>query len=149
MVDWWELRSRPAMRELCQAYSRKAARVRRGKKEWLYIRMKDALEEDNWKEVAVVREELRQILMYEERGLIIRSRYQQEAEEERASLYHIGKEIGSAGKAGISKLKLKTAGLNGDLTEEVIEDDKQIEDILTQFHEALFNARRYRRHQNP
>ena len=141
MVDWWEYRARPAMRELCQAYSRKAARARRGRKEWLYLRLQDALEEADWKEVAMVREELRQMLMYEEKGLIIRSRYQQEAEEERASLYHVAKEIGSTGKGGLTKLKVKRAGLNGAITEEVIDDDKQIEDILTQFHDALFNAR--------
>ena len=86
--------------------------------------------------VAMLKEKLRQLLQYEQNGIIIRSRYQQEAEEERAGLFHAGKEIRNGVKTGIEKLKVKVEGGH-----DIIEDEAEIEERLFKFYDALFNAR--------
>ena len=73
----------------------------------LYRRLKKAYIEEAWPRVATLREEIRQILRYEEQGILLRSRCQGEAEEERASLYHIGKLISKSGRVSEGKLKVK------------------------------------------
>ena len=49
----------------------------------LYMKLKDAYTEEAWTRVATLREELRLMLKYEEEGMVLRSRCQGEAEEER------------------------------------------------------------------
>lgn len=134
--DWWEQRARPACRELCQRYSARRARERKMKKATLYMKLKDAYTKGAWTRVATLREEVRQMLRYEEEGIVLRSRCQGEAEEERASLYHMGRLIAKSGRVSEGKLKVKEG------EEEVITDDEsKIEEELHRFHDALFNAR--------
>jgi hypothetical protein len=141
IVDWWEEMARPAVREFCKRYSKTRARERRGRKNWVYLLLGDALEERDWARVAGLREEIRTLLLYEETGVKLRSRCKQEAEEERASLFHIGREISSAGRGGITKLKVEKVDERGEMSEVVIDDEQEIEEKLVNFHDALFNGR--------
>ena len=134
--DWWEQRARPASRELCQRYSARRARERRLRKATLYRKLKDAYTLGTWARVAILREEVRQMLRYEEEGIVLRSRTQGEAEEERASLYHMGRLIAKSGRVSEGKLKVKEGEV-----EEIIDDQRRIEEELFKFHDALFNAR--------
>ena len=141
IVDWWEELARPTVREFCQLYSKRAARARRGRKDWTYLQLRDALEEGRWPRVAELREELRVQLLHEEQGLKLRSRCKQEVEEERASIYHVGREISNASKGSLSKLKVEKVNARGEIVEQTIEDEKEIEDALVNFYDALFNGR--------
>ena len=134
--DWWELRARPAIRELCQRYSAMRARERKLRKATLYMKLRDAYIKEAWSRIATLREEIRQMLRYEEEGIVLRSRCQGEAEEERASLYHMGRVIAKSGRVSEGKLKVREGE-----DETVIEDEKMIEEELYRFHDALFNAR--------
>ena len=134
--DWWEQRARPASRELCQRYSARRAKERKMRKAILYRQLKNAYLEEAWTRVATVREEIRQMLRYEEEGMILRSRCQGEAEEERASLYHMGRLIAKSGRVSEGKLKVKEGE-----EEETTDDERRIEEELYKFHEALFNAK--------
>ena len=134
--DWWEQRARPASRELCQRYSARRAKERKMTKATVYRKLKNAYTEQAWTRVATLREELRQMLRYEEEGILLRSRCQGEAEEERASLYHMGRLVAKSGRVSEGKLKVKEG------EEEVVTDnEKRIEEELFKFHDALFNAR--------
>ena len=134
--DWWELRARPASRELCQRYSARRAKERRMRKATLYGRLKKAYTEEAWSKVAILREEIRQILRYEEQGILLRSRCQSEAEEEKASLYHIGRLVSKSGRVSEGKLKIREGN-----DEIETDDEKRIEEELFRFHDALFNAK--------
>ena len=136
MADWWEESAKPALRSLCIVYSKKAARERRDMKEYVYGQLGKAIELKDWGLVAMLKEQLRQLLQYEQNGIIIRSRYQQEAEEERAGLFHAGKEMRNGMKTGLEKLKVKREG-----GYDIIEKNTEIEDKLFKFYDALFNAR--------
>ena len=59
---------------------------------FLFSYLKTCLENKNWNEVARVKEELRTMFLVDSMGVIIRSRYQQNAEEERGSLFHAARE---------------------------------------------------------
>ena len=76
------------------------------------------------------------MLRYEEEGIVLRSRCQGEAEEERASLYHMGRLIAKSGRVSEGKLKVKE-GEEGMITD----DERRIEEELFKFHDALFNAK--------
>ena len=137
MADWWEEAAKPALRQLCQLYSRRAAEDRKEMKELVYGQLSMALERQNWGLVALLKEQLRQLLLYEQEGIIIRSRHQQEAEEERAGLFHAGKEVKNAAKNGLERLKVAREGGGFD----IIEEEEKIEEALYRFNDALFNAR--------
>ena len=47
----------------------------------------------DWEEVARVREKLNQMLLEDAVGFVVRSRFHQNAEEEKASLFHAGREF--------------------------------------------------------
>ena len=136
MADWWEESAKPALRSLCIVFSKKAARERRDMKDLVYGMLERAIELKDWRLVAMLKEKLRQIFQYELNGVIIRSRYQQEAEEERAGLFHAGKEIRNGAKTGIERLKVKR-----EEGHDIIEDEDEIEERLFKFYDALFNAR--------
>ena len=68
--------------------------------------------------MAIVREELKVMILEDSTGYIIRSRFSQNAEEEKASVYHAAKEIMND-KNNISQLKLDGNIVN-DVT--IIED---------------------------
>ena len=67
--------------------------------------LKVVLNNQNWGEVARVKEELKLIFFRDSYGFLVRSRYKQNAEEERASLFHAAKEI-SNDKNNINALKI-------------------------------------------
>ena len=137
LADWWEEEAKPALRGLCMAFSSRAAAERREMKEMVVGQLKSALESQRWGLVAQFKEQLRQLLLYEQQGVVIRSRHQQEAEEEQAGIYHIGKELRNAAKNGPEKLKVRTE--EGEY--EVVEEQDKIEEALFKFNEALFNSR--------
>ena len=72
--------------------------------------------------------------------MIIRSRTKQNAEEEAASLYHLGK----TSKSGLTKLKVSEDGIVGYQANKnmvVTEDPRRIEEETVHFTDALLNGR--------
>ena len=63
---------------------------------------------EEWDLGSILKEKLLKILKYEAHGVVIRSRYQQNSEEERASLFHQGKEVKMSMKRKLNKLKLRS-----------------------------------------
>ena len=92
--------------------------------------MRLALEHKNWDEVADIREQLHQLLKEDAMGFVVRSRFGQNAEEERASLFHAGREL----KNNKNNLfTIKRQGVQ-------ITDESEIEAEVTSFFNALFNG---------
>ena len=76
-----------------------------------------------------MREKLNLMIKEDSLGIVIRSRFGQNAEEERASLFHAGREMKNS-RNNISSLK------KGD---KILSDRSDIEEEVLSFFNALFN----------
>jgi hypothetical protein len=96
---------------------------------------------EEWDLGTILKEKLLKILKYEAHGVVIRSRFQQNSEEERASLFHQGKEVKMSMKRKLNKLKLRSVSEDGtETTRETADQDEIVEECLS-FYDALFNGR--------
>ena len=64
-------------------------------------------------------------------GYVVRSRFKNNSSEEVASLFHANREVKNAKKNNISSLKVNN---------DVIKDNKKIEEEVTKYFQALFNG---------
>ena len=136
-ADWWEILAKPTIASFCKDFSSKLSKERKSTKLFLYASLRIYLKEENWMELARVKEELRRMLQYEMAGVKIRSRQGEYGEEERGSIYHYNKEKKRAGSNNLKKMKFK----NQEGVEEITEDISKIEEIAVSFYDALFNGR--------
>ena len=136
-ADWWDTLAKPAIATFCKDFSSKLSKERKSTKLFLYAALKIYLKEENWVEVARVKEEIKKMLRYEMTGVRIRSRQGEYAEEEKGSIYHYNKERKKAGSNNLKKMKF----INEEGVEEVTEDISKIEEIAVSFYDALLNGR--------
>ena len=110
IATWWEEMAKPECRTLCMRMSVMVARCKRGTKEMLMVMLEAALEEKDWVEVAVARGRLKDIMREECMGFTVRSRFRENIETEKASLFHVNREKKKSGQRCISKLMTKLSG---------------------------------------
>ena len=135
--QWWEEMAKPSVAKFCKDFSYKLAKERRDTKQFFYASLNIFLREENWSEVARVKEQLKKMLAYDSMGLVIRSRQKEYVEEERGSLFHHNKEMKKTGSNNIKKMKFRDE--NGQV--QVTEDSDVIADHAVSFYDALFNGR--------
>ena len=88
-----------------------------------------ALERKEWEEVGRIKSELELMLRADAMGFVVRSRFKQNAEEEKASLYHAAKERTIS--SNINSLKIGG---------QVVTRKEDIEDEVINFFGALLNG---------
>ena len=93
IADWWDELAKPEIKHFCIAYSIDRKRKRAQNKKFLLSFLKLALENKNWEEVANAKEQINKLLKEDAMGFVVRSRFGQNAEEERVSLFHAGREL--------------------------------------------------------
>ena len=93
IADWWDNKCKPMIIHFCKMYSISLARERKCTKNFLYIQLKNALNNGPFPEVLRIKEDLNKILLFEANGIKIRSKHQEELEVEKASLFHMNREI--------------------------------------------------------
>ena len=130
-VRWWEF-TKPAMKSFWQGVSIELSEERRSTRKFLYAVLKAVTKREDWGLVAGTKENVRTMLVQEVHGLVVRSRYQQNLEEEQATLFHQNKEVKMSRKRRLSKLKLADSTFTQD--EELIAED------CWQFFYALLNG---------
>ena len=130
VADWWDLRAKPEIKKFCIEYSIHRKYTREQTKQFLLASLQHALVNRDWEEVARFREELKSMLHMDAMGFVVRSRFQQNAEEERASVYHAAKEMQN-NKKSVSSLKI-----NGSIET----DENLIEENVIKYFNALFNG---------
>ena len=130
IAEWWDERAKPEIRNFCVMFSVERKKLRSQKKLFLLSYLKIVIDNKNWEEIIRVREQLDIMLKEDAWGFVVRSRFQQNAEAERASLFHAGKERKNT-KNFISCLKRQ---------DEVITDQADIENEVVSFFRALFNG---------
>ena len=130
LAEWWDKCAKPEIKDFCLGYSIHRKLKRDQTKKFLLSYLKIVLASKNWSEVARVKEELDQMLKSDAMGVVIRSRYKQNAEEEKASLFHAAREVRN------DKNNVKSLKVNG----KVIKDRMLIEEEVVNYFGALFNG---------
>ena len=131
VADWWDSCAKPEIKVFLQHFSAVRQRVRRELKILLCHMLDTALNKKDWNEVAMVRGKLKQLMYRDNMGFVVRSRFKENQEIERASLYHINREKKNAQAGNLSKLMI-----NG----EVEIRRNKIEKEVLGFFGKLFNG---------
>ena len=91
IADWWNFEVKPTVKNFCIDFSKERnARRKDTKKFWLAY-LKVVLTEKNWLEVTRVKGMLKDMLQEDALGYVVRSRFQNTAAEEVASLFYANK----------------------------------------------------------
>ena len=131
IAEWWNVAAEPHIKEFCATFSTQRNIRRRDTKAFWLAYLKIALLDKNWTEVVRVKGVLVEMMQEDAYGYVVRSRYQNNAAEEIASIFHANKEIKNSSKNNIQSLKIGN----------IVSEDKVTveEEIITFFH-ALFNG---------
>ena len=111
--------------------SERLAYVRKNTKSFLFSYLGLVIRRGNWREVSRVRKQIRSLLEKESMGFVVRSRYKENIESEKASLFHLNKENKNFKKNSLESLKI-----NG----QVESDKSKIEAEVLKYFGALFNG---------
>ena len=130
VAEWWDMLAKPKIKDFCISFSVNRKQQRTETKHYLLSYLKVALVSQDWEEVARVREKLNQMLLEDAVGFVVRSRFHQNAEEEKASLFHAGREFKN------SKNKITSLTSHG----QILTDPLLIENEVKTFFGALFNG---------
>ena len=136
IADWWDQKCKPMVMHFCKMYSMSLARERKCTKNFLYIQLKNALNNGPYSEVMRIKEDLNKILLFEANGIKIRSRHKEDLEMEKASLFHMNREI-KKGEANNAE-----ALLIGPNDNQYLETDhKKCKEEILRFFTALFSGK--------
>ena len=130
VADWWDFLMKPKIKEFCISFSIERRIRRNSTKRFLLSYLKIALEKKDWSEVSRIKSELESMLHSDLMGFIVRSRFKQNAEKERASLFHACMERKN-GSNNLNSLKID---------ENIVKDSRLIEKEVVKFFSSLFNG---------
>ena len=130
IAEWWDKYAKPRIKEFCIGFSINRKIKRNQMKQFLLSYLKLVLSEKDWDEVARVKGKLQSMLREDAQGVVIRSRFQQNSGEEKASLFHAARELRNS-KNNLSSLKI------GNVT---VKDEGIIEAEVIGFFGALLNG---------
>jgi exonuclease III len=132
VADWWDLSVKPAVQKLSKAYSVLRQKSRGDTQDFLFFLLEEAVRKKEAGEVLSIRARLRTMMLEDAWGFVLRSRFQQNVEEERASLYHVNRERHHGKRNCIDRIKV---------AEDVEEEDPvQVEKLVKDFFEPLFSG---------
>ena len=109
VLSWWEKDAKPQITTFCQKYSVTIARERRDTKQFLFYCLTRFLNEGKFEEALKMKQKINKILMAESMGFVVRSRFQENAEMERASLYHVNREKKRGKGSNLEKLMINNS----------------------------------------
>ena len=131
IASWWDCVAKPAIKYFCMDVSERLSYVRKNTKMFLFSYLGLVIRKGNWDEVARVRKKLKKMLEKESMGFIVRSRYKENIESEKASLFFLNRENKNFKKNTLQSLKI-----NGQVTS----DKTKIETEVLKYFGALFNG---------
>ena len=89
---WWDCLAKPAFKQFCMGVSERLTYIKKNTKSFLFSYLGLVTRKGNWKEVARVRKEIKTMLEKESMGFVVRSRYKENIESEKASLFNLNRE---------------------------------------------------------
>ena len=81
--------------------SERLSYVRKNTKQFLFSYLSLVTRKGNWKEVARVRRQIKTMLEKESMGFVVRSRFNENLESEKASLFHLNRENKNFSKSSL------------------------------------------------
>ena len=93
VAEWWDKFAKPEVKKFCIGYSVNRKVQRNQTKLFLLSYLKLVLADKEWDEVARVKGKLTSMLQADAQGVVVRSRFQQNAGNEKASLFHAAREF--------------------------------------------------------
>ena len=127
---WWEEIAKPEIIKFLKKFSHMISQSIKNHKRYLYHLLQTYTEKNNYTGVKKIREKLSVLITESCYGYTLINK-NKNAEEEKASLYHINKSLSNSNKTEIKKLKIR--GIE-------IEDTEQIETEIKEYFSALFNG---------
>jgi exonuclease III len=133
IADWWEKGAKPMFQTFLKQFSYHVARESRDTKNALYIFLGEALSQGmaGYAESQELKHRIKEILAHEAEGVKIRSRYKENLEKERASLFHLSREKKRGKENNVEKLMIN--GVE-------VDDPKVCERAVLGFYEPLLNG---------
>jgi exonuclease III len=131
IAAWWDCVAKPAFKHFCMDVSERLSYIRKNTKMYLFSYLGLVIRKGNWKEVARVRKEIKTMLEKESMGFVVRSRYKESIESEKASVFHLNRE-----NKNYKKNSLKSLKINGEVTT----DESKIEAEVLKYLGALLNG---------
>ena len=131
IATWWDCLAKPTFKQFSMGVSERLAYVRKNTKGFLFSYLGKVIRKGNWKEVSRVRKQIQSLLEKESMGFIVRSRYKENIESEKASLFHLNRE-----NKKIKKNSLESLKIGG----KAVTDKTKIEAEVLKYFGALFNG---------
>ena len=104
LVEWWEDCFKQDTTSFLKDFSAHRMQARGDTRGLISGCLQKAGQEEDWEKVAYCRARLVRMNKEDAMGLIVRSRHQETAEQETASLYHLNREVKRGNKGSLSKL---------------------------------------------
>ena len=133
-ADWWELHFKPMTIQFLKQFSIMLARERKQTKEGFYILLTRALERgvDGYQESLLLKRQINNMLAIEAEGLKVRSRFKENHEKEKASLFHLARELKQGKQNNLEELLI-----DGNIES----DPERCKSEVLNFYEPLLNGR--------
>ena len=137
ICEWWENCVKPLVTSFLKQFSVEQARERKQTKEGLYVLLRESLERgmEGFEDSMVFKDRINTILVEEAEGVKVRSRFKENMEKEKGSLFHLAREKKKAQENNVEKL------LIGGVEER---DADLCEQEILGFFEPLLNGRQGR-----
>ena len=98
IADWWNFEAKPSIKEFCITFSKERRAGRNDSKKCWLAYLKIVQVHKDWHEITRVKGILKDMLQEDTLGYVVRSRFQNNASEEVASLFHANQPRGQNGK---------------------------------------------------
>ena len=134
ITEWWEHCAKPEMIRFLKNFSRSLALERKQTKEGFYYLLKLAIDRgmDGFDEALEIKHRINDVNQQEMEGVKVRSRFQENIEKERGSLYHLAREKKNGKRNNLEVLKID--GNN-------VTDQAKIQEKVLGYYEQLFNGK--------
>ena len=140
---WFDACFKPSVKHFLVDFSKQRRKSRRDTILLISVALQHAIQNEDWEDVSYARSRLLQFYKEDSLGILIRSRYKESAENEKASLYYLNREVKKGNKSRLNKLaKNVTVKTNdGEKTKRIIlSNQEDIEKEVTKYFTKLFHG---------
>ena len=134
VATWWDECCKKKIKNMSSFYSARRKKIRKDTVDFLYSHLGRAMKSGDWEGVYELRERIKEMLLEDMWGLVIRSKFDRNVEEEKAGLYHVNRERKNGDRNNVGKLKV---GKNG---KKVISEKVEVEKEVMGFFKPLFSG---------
>ena len=133
VADWWDFYAKPCIKKFCIDFSVQRKIKRSQRKEFLLSYLGVVTKQKDWEEVSRIKHDLYKMLKEDLMGFVVRSRFKQNAEDEKSSLFHAALELKN-NKSNIVSLKI-----NGQINDSTNEITKYFGALFNGYHDTNLN----------